>query len=273
MSKEDIEFAVSITSPMDWNLGQADFEFMMELEPEGCFILLADSKRVGLVTNVSFGKTAWFGNLIVEDSYRKSGGGSLLVKHSIDYLEKSGVRTVALYAYLERMQFYTRLGFTEDSRFLVMSGKAPRISAPSEISKVSANDLPKILSFDEKCFGESRKKSLEPILLDPDNLCYCQLEKGSVIGYAAAKVFPGGAELGPLMCSGDRSDVAVRLLQTLLAELTEQEVYAIVPKTGTAILDAMRGYGFTESLEVARMYHGGPLRDACISAAESLERG
>lgn len=273
MSKEDLGFGVAITSPMGWNLSEADFEFMMELEPNGCFVLLNDSQLIGLVTNVNFGRIAWFGNLIVEERYRKSGGGSILVKNSVDYLEKSGAKTVALYAYLQRIPFYTHLGFDEDTRFLVMTGKAPRLKVQNDITRTHIEDLSRILSFDEKCFGDSRKKSLEPILSDPDNLCYCRMEKGRIVGYAAAKIYSGGAELGPLMCSYDRPDVAAQLLQALLAELADSEVYAIVPKTGSGIHEAMKSFGFKDEFEVARMHHGKPLNDRCLFAAESLERG
>jgi hypothetical protein len=46
MSSEDIEFAVRITDTMNWNLTEQDFAFMMQLEPEGCFTLLCNSKKL-----------------------------------------------------------------------------------------------------------------------------------------------------------------------------------------------------------------------------------
>ena len=45
MTPEDFDFATQITDKMNWNLATADFEFMIELEPKGCFILEEDSKR------------------------------------------------------------------------------------------------------------------------------------------------------------------------------------------------------------------------------------
>ncbi|MDH5702305.1 MAG: hypothetical protein OEZ12_06000, partial [Candidatus Bathyarchaeota archaeon] len=62
MSFEDLKFAVQITDQMSWNFVEEDFKFMMELEPEGCFVLLYDSERVGIATAVCFGKIGWFGN-------------------------------------------------------------------------------------------------------------------------------------------------------------------------------------------------------------------
>ncbi len=85
--EEDFDFAVNLTDTRDWQLTEEDFRFMLEMEPEGCFVLLYDSVRVGLVTNVSFGKVGWLGILIVDEKHRKSGGGRLLVQHSLEYFK------------------------------------------------------------------------------------------------------------------------------------------------------------------------------------------
>ena len=76
MSAEDFAFAINITDQMNWDLTEADFAFMLRLEPEGCFVLLDGSEKVGIATTVSFGELGWFGNLIVQNDKRKKGGGS-----------------------------------------------------------------------------------------------------------------------------------------------------------------------------------------------------
>ena len=88
-----------------------DFQFMTQLEPEGCFVLFDDSKPIGIATCISYGKVGWFGNLIVKEEYRSKGAGSLLVKHAINYLHGKGVETIGLYAYPNLIKFYGNLGF------------------------------------------------------------------------------------------------------------------------------------------------------------------
>ena len=44
MTPEDFAFAVQITDQIGWGLAKEDFEFMIELEPKGSFILLDDSE-------------------------------------------------------------------------------------------------------------------------------------------------------------------------------------------------------------------------------------
>jgi GNAT superfamily N-acetyltransferase len=121
MKTEDIPFAVQLASRAGWGLTEGDFEFAMELEPEGCFVLFEDLDRIGLATNVSFGRIAWFGNLVVSETRRNKGAGSLLVEHSVNHLRNHGVETVVLYAYVERIPFYQRLDFTSDLDISVLT--------------------------------------------------------------------------------------------------------------------------------------------------------
>ena len=273
MLPSDFDFAVHATDRMGWGLEKSDFEFMMELEPEGCFVLFEDSERVGLATTVSYGKIAWFGNLIVDEGRRRRGAGSLLVNHSLEYLRSIGVETVGLYAYMERISFYRRLGFRTDSAFLVMKGKAFSSSISADVRKVEERDIEKVVDFDRSCFGESRWKLLEPILSDRDNLGYFSVRGGKVVGYSVAKVFRGMAELGPIVCEKGQVDVAVNLLRATFDGVKRFEVSLFVPEKEEALCSMLVENGFSQVFKVERMFHGSPVAGDCVMMAESLERG
>jgi GNAT superfamily N-acetyltransferase len=273
MLPSDFDFAVHATDRMGWGLEKSDFEFMMELEPQGCFVLFEDSERVGLATTVSYGKIAWFGNLIVDEGRRRRGAGSLLVNHSLEYLRSIGVETVGLYAYMERISFYRRLGFRTDSAFLVMKGKAFSSSISADVRKVEERDIEKVVDFDRSCFGESRWKLLEPILSDRDNLGYFSVRGGKVVGYSVAKVFRGMAELGPIVCEKGQVDVAVNLLRATFDGVKRFEVSLFVPEKEEALCSMLVENGFSQVFKVERMFHGSPVAGDCVMMAESLERG
>lgn len=250
-----------------------DFKFMMELEPEGCFVAVDNSKRIGLATTISYGDIGWFGNLIVNKAYRNKGAGSKLVKHSIEYLLRKHVKTVGLYAYENRIHFYNRLDFKCDSDFVAMKGKGFPSPSNSDAKIAQGSDIAKIVEFDESCFGSSRRKLLEPILLDRDNLCYAVTENGHVSAYVVAKVYRGVAELGPLVCPAGRNSLALDLLKTVLDKLIGAEVSLFLPAKETATINMLEGKGFAGEFRVVRMFHGLPVVKNCIQAAESLERG
>ncbi|HVO36593.1 MAG TPA: GNAT family N-acetyltransferase [Candidatus Acidoferrum sp.] len=273
MSAEDFPFAVQATNLVGWNLSEGDFEFALELEPDGCFILVDNTERIGIATTVNYGRIGWFGNLFVIESHRKKGAGSLLVKHSIEYLQSKNVETVGLYAYQERIPFYKRLGFKLDSEFIVLKGRS--FSSPSNASlrELKKADLQTILEFDSSCFGSPRKKLLEPILLDEGNLCYLCADEGQIVGYAVAKVYGEMTEIGPLVCQKSHNDVAMDLLKALLNRLQNLEISTYVPEKEASILDMLKRFGFKENFRVARMFLGHRATKECISLPESLERG
>ncbi|NWF86769.1 GNAT family N-acetyltransferase [Candidatus Bathyarchaeota archaeon] len=273
MSIEDLEFAVQITDTMDWGMIKEDFEFMMHLEPEGCFTLFSNSERIGIATTISFGKIGWFGNFIVNEAHRGKGAGSLLVKHSIKYLTARNVETIGLYAYMDKIPFYERLGFRYDSDFMVLSGKGLSSPIKTGFREVKEKEIKTIIEFDHSCFGASRKKILKPILLKKNNLCYASFEDGQLTGYAAVKVYKGMADLGPLICKYGRSDMAIAILKTVLNRLKGFEISLCAPKKESELLDFLTKSGFHERFRVARMFYGSSLIRDCIYVAESLERG
>jgi len=273
MTQEDLEFAVRLTDTMNWNLVEEDFEFMITLEPEGCFVLLSDAERIGVATTVGFGKVGWIGNVIVKEDYRRHGGGSLLVRHAIEYLTARGVETIGLYAYLDKIPFYTRQDFRYESGFVLLRGSGFSASTKFPLREATTDDIGQIIDFDALCFGSSRKKLLEPILLDPDNLCHIWIEGNRIKGYGAAKVYDDTAEVGPLVCGHESGRIAIGLVEMILGSLEGCEVSMCIPERENEILEMLRDYGFKEDFHVARMFRGSPVITDCIYIAESLERG
>lgn len=273
MSLEDLKFAVHITDQMNWNFVEEDFKFMIELEPEGCFVLFWDSERVGIATAVCFGKIGWFGNFVVDESHRNKGAGSTLIKHAVKYLESRNVETIGLYSYIDKIPFYEKLGFKYDSEFLILEGKGFPQPSKSNLMKAENENIKDIIDYDSSCFGASRKKLLQPILLNSANTCYLCIEKGQIIGYCVGKMYEDMAELGPLVCKKGRNDLAVELLWSNLNALGGFEVSMCVPRKEPAIISTLSENGFRERFRVARMFLGLPIAKDCIYVAESLERG
>ncbi len=273
MKADDFHFAVQLANTMNWNMAVEDFEFMVKLEPQGCFVLFHNQERFGIVTSISFGKVGWFGNLIVKESVRRKGAGSLLVRHTINYLKSKGVETIGLYAYPHLVKFYERFGFEPDIDFLVLQGKVGFPPTEEMVRKVKRQDVSDVIAFDCECFGANRKKLLEPILLDRSNLCYISTENSDVTGYVAAKVQGKMAEVGPLICRENHVERALLLLKTSLSRLNGLEVFTYIPKKETELLSTLHQAGLKESFSVVRMFLGSAVAENCIYAAESLERG
>ena len=274
MSSEDFFFATELANTMNWNMTTEDFQFMRQLEPEGCFILLEDSKRAGIATCISYGKVGWFGNLVVKEENRHMGAGSLLMKNAANYLHSKDVKTIGLYAYPHLVNFYSKLGFLKDSDFAVLHTEHLLcLSAGEALPSVSKRHIQAINRLDSCCFGGNRQNLLESIILEKRNLSYYVSESEEVVGYIAATVQEKNAWIGPLICQTPRVDLADLMVRTVLSKLGGKSIYTVLPKKESALLDTFSGVGFKEDFSITRMFLGEAVARNCIYLAESLERG
>jgi N-acetylglutamate synthase-like GNAT family acetyltransferase len=277
MTTKDFPYAVDLANTMDWNMTDADFEFNMKMEPNGCFVLKDNSKPIGVATCISYGKIGWFGNLIVEQAYRKQGAGSRLVKHAIDYLKSVDVTTVGLYAYQHLTKFYGNIGFQSNVDFTFLKAQSiSSVTFPKKVAKLTTltqKNIPRIIEFDAGCFGAERGKLLKTILKNKNNLCYVVEESGKVVGFVAAKVYDGLAEVGPMAYSNSHTEFVELLLSSILLKLKGSEAYLCMPSSNMALLALADKFGFKEEFKLTRMFLGAPIQTDCIYFAESLERG
>jgi ribosomal protein S18 acetylase RimI-like enzyme len=270
---DDLKFAVNLTNTMKWDLVEEDFEYMMKLEPDGCFITFDDLKRIGIATTVSFDKLGWLGNVIVSKNVRGRGVGSLLVKHALEYLVNKRVETIGLYAYIPKVPFYKKLGFKYDSEFVYLKGTVFSLPIKEFTREAVEDDWGNIINLDQLGFGASRKKLLKPILLDKENLCQIAVDDDKILGFIIARRYGKVAEVGPLVCQEHSKDIAVDLLKNILNKLKGCKVSMCIPKKETVILKKLVKWGLSEFFPLARMFYGEYIENNYIYMAESLERG
>ena len=273
MAAKDFPFAVQLANTMNWNMAEEDFEFMIKLEPKGCFVLFHGSERLGIATSISYGKVGWFGNLIVKEEYRKEGAGTFLVRHAADYLKNKGAETIGLYAYQHLKEFYESLGFECNLDFSVMNAKMVSATPEGMVREAGKRDLLALAEFDSQFFGSSRSRLLEAIIGIGKNLCYFSIENDEIIGYVAARVYDEMAEVGPLVCHPHRLETAKNLLNTTLNKLSSLEVFMCLPTKEEGLLPMLSKAGFQEEFRVTRMFLGPATAKNCVYMAESLERG
>jgi ribosomal protein S18 acetylase RimI-like enzyme len=275
MTPKDFAFAIELTDTMNWNMTPEDFDFNMQLEPNGCFTLFDDQKRIGLATCINYGNLAWFGNLVVKDSSRNRGAGTMLVNHAVSYLKKAGAQTVGLYANLNVIDFYEALDFKRDANFAFFTATPVSFAQSNHcnLKTIEKVETFEIVDFDRRCFGGNREKLLEKLLQNETNLCYVSKEGDKIAGYVTAKVYGNLAEVGPLVCLPEHQQTAQQLFSAVLSKLNGLDVYVSLPVVEKELLKLATQAGFREEFQVARMYLGPIIPQHCIYVAESLERG
>jgi GNAT superfamily N-acetyltransferase len=273
MQSDDFQFAAELANTMGWNMAPEDFAFSRFLEPDGCLVLYDGMQRIGVATCISYGKIGWFGNLIIDPANRRRGAGSFLVRYAVEYLHSRGVESVGLYAYPDLAGFYGKIGFVPDVEFSVLHASHPKCVTSEPLTQITEQNLQKVVSFDADCFGGNREGLLNSIVLVRGNLGYCIPNEAGLDGYVLAKVYEGIAEVGPLVCSPDHPEVALKLLKGALSNLGGLDVYLYLPRNQTMLQDYLHSVGFMEQFRLTRMFLARNLSKNCIYIAESLERG
>lgn len=273
MSTADVAFAVKLTDTMNWDLTRRDFRFMMTLEPNGCFVALQGDTKVGITTTAHFGTAGWIGNVIVDHRYRSKRIGVKLVKRAMDYLGEESATTIGLYAYMDTVAFYEKLGFKANSGFVRLVGQGASMDfGQKRVKRMTRNDLEHAISFDRSCMGWNRERLLRIIFKDSNELCYVARDQGRLLGFIMADWYR--QEIGPCVSRPESAEAAVHLLKAVLSKLNKREVRVGVSENRAEIIKALKEMNFKEEFKVVRMHSGELLKDTgCLLAMESLERG
>jgi ribosomal protein S18 acetylase RimI-like enzyme len=272
MRPSDFSFAIRLTDTMNWDLAEKDFTFMMELEPEGCFVALADAKRVGITTTAHFGKIGCIGNVIVDAQYRSKGIGVKLVKEATRYLSDKYASTIALYAYQNTVEFYEKMGFKADYHLIRFTGEGRKDQETYEKARaMTQRDLEEAIRMDKACMNWNRERLLRRKFAESGNLCYAARQNGKLVGFVMADQYR--QEIGPLICRPNCDGEAISLLKTVLGKLVNVEIGIGVSEKKPRIVDALVQMSFREEFRVTLMHLGEELpKTSCMVAMESLER-
>lgn len=251
MTHEDIPFAADITSREGWGYTQDDFRQILTLEPEGCFVAYDGDRRIGMLTTVDYGETAWIGNVVTETDRRGEGIGSKVVLHAVEYLKKKGVTNMALYSYMDSISFYERMGFKEIFRVTRFTG--PAASSDSKgTRRTTESDIQKIADFDHEYFPGNRYGLLK-MMLEKSPTYFLHAGDNDILGYVAGFCSPKACEIGPWVCHPDHPDAAEDLLVDCLSALDSDTTSLGIHNENSKAKRIVERRGFTKDFEVAGM--------------------
>ena len=120
------------------------------------------------------------------------------------------------------------------------------------LPEIDASNIWEIAEFDSSCFGWDRRRLLEALIFSEDNFGYFVSEQGRIAGYVVAKVCDDMAEVGPLVCRGNRLDIADKLLRSVLERLSGLRVNVCLPKKAISLIAELSQLGFVEDFYVTR---------------------
>jgi GNAT superfamily N-acetyltransferase len=271
-----VNWAIRLTDLEHWGYTRADFERLLALEPEGCFVAIIGGKRAGLTCSITYGKLAFIGAVIVHPEVRGKHVGEALMRSTLDYLDRKGVETARLNAYLNVIPFYERLGFLREYENVRYHGSVAASGTPGAGRPATGDDLPAIAHFDSFYFGASRERLLARLHEEFPESFLVARDEGGVRGYIVANADGGSAEIGPWVANPTMPEVAGDLLHSLLARLGPTRIAFTAPTLNAHHERMAAELRLETAFRTLRMYRG---RDAYhglpqgVFALAGLEKG
>ncbi len=164
LQKDDIPLLKDLP-PKEWNLNIVGiFNFFLGNPFFHC-ILAIDSKNIaGVSACYIYRGTAWLGQIIVREDYRKQGIGYIVTDEIIRYCKQRGSRSILLTATPLGKILYTKLGFREITQYIFYR-RDSLMDKPecSLLEKFFPGDFEAVCNMDLKVTGEDRRDILKAI--------------------------------------------------------------------------------------------------------------
>ncbi|MBI4025544.1 MAG: GNAT family N-acetyltransferase [Verrucomicrobia bacterium] len=276
MTSADLPFADALRAKIGWNQTLQDWERLLALEPEGCFVAEWDGAPAGTATTTSYGKNlAWIGMVLVAPDRRRCGIGKALLMHCLEYLKHAGIRCIKLDATPLGKTLYDRLGFRDEWTLARWDGvvnpgrvareNANRRSSRPRVRPVEPRDWPHLLKLDADAFGVMRGRILERLVQNSLRFLICEDETRAIWGYGMMRRGSSADYLGPVVCHS--SACASVLTAALLDGLEDRSVFWDIPDQAKDAVEFATRLGFARQRLLIRMYLG---ENSCVGNPSRL---
>ncbi len=266
LTPADIPSAMRLSQAAGWNQVPADWERLLQLEPEGCIGMQKDGEVVATATVVCYGRQlAWIGMVLTDPGHRRKGYALALMEHAMAWLEKRQVDWWKLDATHMGQPLYERLGFEVESP---IERWATQVSPALEVSELPEADFDAAL--DREAFGADRTRVLKLLAEESATL--------QERGFAAGRPGSNAYSFGP--CVARDIAGAGLLVRWFLGRHPGDAVYWDLLPTNRDAAELAAESGFECRRELVRMVRPGrtgatplPADDSLVYAAAGFEYG
>jgi len=231
MEQRDLALGMRLKEQAGWNQTLSDWQRILELEPDGCFVAEYDGVAVGTATTCVFDSVAWVAMVLVDEPFRRRGIGSRLMEHTLQFLDARQVATVRLDATPLGRRLYEKLRFLVEYDLTRWEG-VPQANAATAADGLRVEQLPPerledFCAADRQVTGTDRRRLLERLFAE-DPRRFCQLCRGdTVLGYWASRPGSKAVQLGPVLAQTAESVGPV--VHAALCAFAGQNVFIDVP--------------------------------------------
>jgi GNAT superfamily N-acetyltransferase len=242
LQHHDLPGAMRLKEAAHWNQTKEDWERLLELEPDGCFVISQDNAVAASATAVVYGvDLAWIGMVLTLPEFRKRGFSARLMERVLEFAASSGAGKVALDATDMGFPIYRSFGFETES--IVERWELPVNSAP--VSPPAVNRWQPSPNLDLHAFGADRSRLLASLAR------VGAASAGEGEGYAMARPGSRAAYFGP--CVAKSPEAAEDLLRWFLAQHSQEQLCWDIPLDNPKAVALAQRYGFQPMRRLRRM--------------------
>ncbi len=205
LKSSDIPFAMRLVEAAGWNQLPGDWERLIRVEPEGCFLAEWDGEPAGTATTIAYGTDcAWIGMVLVAPAFRRLGIGSGLIAHCLGYLKGLGVRAIKLDATDDGRPVYAKQGFADEYGVVRHVGRfemADMSASGVTLRPLAESYWPVIASLDRVAFGCDRQGLLRDLVGRRADLAVVAVRGGRVVGFGMVRPGRLCGYIGPVVAA------------------------------------------------------------------------
>lgn len=256
---QDLEAVRILSDAAGWNQTSTDWARLLDLEPEGCFLVEEEGRIVATATAVCYGQDlAWIGMVLTHPEARRKGHARRVMEAALGWLDGRGVKASRLDATDMGLPLYEALGYKVECEVERWAG------AGSAGEPVESTGNPNLL-LDQQANGTDRGRVLEA--LAQAGVCLRGLG-----GYAMQREGRLARYIGP--CIAESREEAAYLIERVVRSAAGRVFWDILP-VNEAALELARRLGFEPVRRLKRMARGEapPEKRSLIYALSGFETG
>lgn len=241
LQAQDIEYLPKIQPPTWYDLRpihqfyiQAPFCYTFKAEVNG--------EMVGVGTVIIHDDVAWLAHILVHNNHQRKGIGKALSEYILHVALNKGIKTVYLKAAEMGAPVYSKIGFQDETEYLVYKDfKIDNHAIDPDVHVITKKDTKAILILDKQISGENRIDSLCLHF----NTGFVYKEKNTVMGF----YLPDFGE-GLIIASDTQAGHA------LMKKRFNDKPTAIFPIENEDAKAFMRAFNLEPAYTIKRMWYG-----------------
>jgi len=268
----DLTLGLKLSTQAGWNQIAADWRRAYDLQPDGCFVAELDGAPAGTATACVFGPVAWVALVLVDVTLRGRGVGTALMRHTLDFLERQGVRSIRLDATPLGRPIYEKLGFVAQFELARYHGTLPAGDPVPGVATATAVDHEALVQLDQEVTRTDRRKLLLRLFAEQPGATRL-VGRGAVEGFVTERIGANAVQVGP--CLARTEEAGRRLLADARHRHAGRPVFIDVAVDNRAAVRAVTELGLTVQRPLLRMGRGEPIIEDVPSlwASSGPEKG